>query len=224
MHELAARHYINRCVSGCDGKWPLEWFKEHFPYPFELGLSLGCGTGELERDVASKGICQQIEGIDLSPKAIEIAKQQAHSVEGAINYRVADLNYISLDEECADIAFFHQSLHHVERLENCLDEVKSALVNDGVLYLDEYVGPSRGEWSRDLVAQADRIYREIPRQIRGTSASVVRGRVDIGERLRNSPGAGRQYFSQHHCWSGWVYASIQRSTGVAGLIGGEADR
>ncbi len=42
--------------------------------------------------------------------------------------------------------FFHGSLHHIRNVERVLEEVHAALKPGGLLFLDEYMGPSRSEW------------------------------------------------------------------------------
>src|SRR4030095_3051807 len=40
-------------------------------------LSIGCGGGGLELFVAEQGLCAQIEGVDIAPGAIEVARKTA---------------------------------------------------------------------------------------------------------------------------------------------------
>jgi len=49
MEPLVVRHYINESISGHFGTWPFEWFEQNFKqyFPFECGLSIGCGGGHL---------------------------------------------------------------------------------------------------------------------------------------------------------------------------------
>ncbi|NJL27082.1 MAG: class I SAM-dependent methyltransferase [Thermoanaerobaculia bacterium] len=168
MHEPALRRYINASVTGSENQWPLEWFKEWLgARTFERGLSLGCGTGSLERDIRRKKICRSVVGLDLSAEALRQAEMQARE-EGldGIGYRTADFNQLDLGSEKFDIIFFHQALHHVENLEGCLDTCRSALLPGGLIYLDEYVGPSRREWSRELMCEADAVYASLPAKLR----------------------------------------------------------
>jgi SAM-dependent methyltransferase len=168
MSEPEVRHYINEQVTGSPHEWPMEWFQRvHSPTPYPLGLSVGCGDGALERDVRRKGICNRIVGVDLSEGALASASEQAESegIDG-ISYLRDDFNTFRLDRAQYDIVFFHQSLHHVARLERCVPEVASSLKTDGLLYLDEYVGPSRDDWNDELLADAQRVYESLPRSIR----------------------------------------------------------
>jgi SAM-dependent methyltransferase len=146
----------------------MAWFKENYVIePFSRGLSLGCGEGALERDVMEKRICCEMLGLDLSNEAVTRASALARAAGlDSINYRLGDMNHLELEEESFDIGFFHQSLHHVEALDSCLATVRRALRPDALLYLDEYIGPSRGDWCRELIAEAQEVYARLPRQIK----------------------------------------------------------
>ena len=59
-----------------------------------------------------------------------------------------------------------QVSYHVRELETFLEQVSAALRPAGVLYLDEYVGPSRHEWNKRLLAAADAVYGALPKVVR----------------------------------------------------------
>ncbi len=144
------RRAINRRVTGDPNRWPMEWFAERYvPAALPLGLSIGCGTGLLERDVITKGICDRAEGVDFSPEAIAEARRSAEEsgLARRLGYRVEDINAIRLPAARYDIVFFHGSLHHIRNVEPVLEEVRRALKPGGLLFLDEYMGPSRSEWT-----------------------------------------------------------------------------
>ncbi len=165
--EPVVRRRLNRRVTGSEDVWPMEWLAARVKVPFSRALSLGCGEGALERDLMAKGLCQAALGLDLSERAVELARRQA---EGAgystLEYRRADLNRLRLEPGSFDAAFSHQALHHVRELEACLQQVAAALVPGGLVYADEYVGPSRHEWRRELLAAAQEVYRRLPPAVR----------------------------------------------------------
>ena len=170
MAEQQCRSYINELVSGSPHTWPMEWFQREFvTRPFPLGLSVGCGDGALERDVRRKGICHEIVGLDISEGALEIARQKA-AEDGlaGISYEQGDFNTFELPEKRYEIVFFHQSMHHVANLEHCVAQIASTLKPGGLLYLDEYVGPSRTEWQDSLLMTVNDVYSTIPRAARRT--------------------------------------------------------
>lgn len=148
-HPLV-REYVNELVTGSPHDWPFDWFQREVPgRRFPLGLSIGCGTGALERDVLRRGICDRIEAFDASPASLETARAEAKTagLEDRVVYRLDDFNNASLPASRYDIVFFHQSLHHVSRLERLLRQVRRALKPGGIVYLDEFVGPSRDYWT-----------------------------------------------------------------------------
>jgi SAM-dependent methyltransferase len=135
------------------------------PSAFTSAVSLGCGEGALERDLRSKGLCASILGIDISTAALKLAESRAEGING-IEYREGDLNALELPDAAFDAAFFHQSLHHVEDLDSCLSATASALRPGALVYLDEYVGPSRGEWSASLIKEASELFAQLPASVR----------------------------------------------------------
>jgi SAM-dependent methyltransferase len=168
MHEAEVRRYVNASVSGSPNCWPTDWLRSLLEdRHLSTAVSLGCGEGALERDLLFKGICSSILGIDISAGALELARSRA-AARGltGVEYRQGDLNSLNLPSRSFDAAFFHQALHHVEDLDGCLSAMASALKPGGLLYLDEYVGPSRQEWIPALIAEADRFFVSLPAAIK----------------------------------------------------------
>lgn len=167
MHEEVVREYVNESVTGSPNVWPIEWLQTRVQSPFEEAVSIGCGEGALERDLLSKGMCRSILGIDLSTEALKLAeaKARAQGLAG-VRYEQGDMNALDLPEAAFDAAFFHQSLHHAERLDSCLAATAASLKAGALVYFDEYVGPSRGEWSFALLEAASEVFAGLPPSVR----------------------------------------------------------
>jgi ubiquinone/menaquinone biosynthesis C-methylase UbiE len=167
MSEAVVRRYINSSVTGSPDLWPIEWLRTLVPSPFASALSLGCGEGALERDLLSKQLCTRILGIDISSEALTLARERA-SASGltGVEYSQGDLNKLDLPASSFDAAFFHQSLHHVEDLDSCLSATVSALRPGSKVYFDEYVGPSRADWSMALIQEASEVFERLPAAVR----------------------------------------------------------
>jgi len=166
--EPVVRRCLNRRISGSEDVWPVDWLaREVVVERLPRTLSLGCGDGALERDLMTKGLCETVVGLDISEQALEVARRRAQG-EGfaGLSYRHADLDRLDLDGARFDAVFSHQALHHVRELESCLSEVARTLTPDGMLYLDEYVGPSRDQWDRERLAPAEEVYRQLPARMR----------------------------------------------------------
>jgi SAM-dependent methyltransferase len=188
LDDPHVRLLVNERISGSVGRWPMDWFQDLGLPRFDRAVSLGCGTGALERDLARRGLVRCVLGIDLSPSALARARGEARSagLEG-VAYAAADLNRLRLAAGSLDAVFVHQALHHVAALESCVDEVAAALHPDGVLFLDEYVGPSRSEWNREKLRSVREVFERIPsaaRRVRRLRLPV--DREDPSEAVRSS--------------------------------------
>lgn len=169
MAHPLVREYINESISEPERGWPFDWFQRTYPGRlFDNGLSIGCGTGALERDAIKRGICERIEGIDGSEVSLEIARREAMAADmgDRLTYRRDDFNDLSLSPSAYDIVFFQQSLHHVSRMERLLRQVARSLRPGGLVYLDEFIGPSRTYWTERRTAFYRAAYRLIPREVR----------------------------------------------------------
>jgi SAM-dependent methyltransferase len=70
---------VNERVSGDPERWPADWLREYLApvSPFPRALSLGCGTGNLERDLCRKRIVQSIVGVDTAPDVVDYARAES---------------------------------------------------------------------------------------------------------------------------------------------------
>jgi ubiquinone/menaquinone biosynthesis C-methylase UbiE len=112
-------------------------------------LSLGCGSGERELRWAEMSQFASIDAFDLSENrikyAIQIANQECKG--HIINYQVGNIYDIEMQEDFYDIVFAEQSLHHFSPLETLLLKIENTLKHDGYFILNEFVGPTRFQWS-----------------------------------------------------------------------------
>jgi ubiquinone/menaquinone biosynthesis C-methylase UbiE len=169
MAHPLVRRYINRSIGGDEEPWPLDWFQQRYPgQTFSRALSIGCGSGALERDLVRRGIVRHIEAFDASPLSIDLARTMAaeEGFSDLISYSVADFNAVSLQPSSFDLICFHQSLHHVQLLEQLLFQVRRALRPNGMLYLDEFIGPSRTFWNDQTLRWYRALYHLFPRNVR----------------------------------------------------------
>ena len=143
--------------------------------PVSRVLTIGCGTGELERGLSPHGFAVSHEGIDVAPGAV--AKAAAAAGEAGLShlrYRVADANALRLEPGSYDVVFGVHSVHHVAELEHVFGEVARALKPGGLLFLNEFVGPSRFQWTDRQLEVVDGLLRVLPEELR---VSLVDGRV-----------------------------------------------
>lgn len=206
MADPRVRDYIN---SAFGHLWPFDWFQQAFPgRRFPRALSIGCGTGALERDLVRRGLSDRVDALDgsIASLAIATAEAKAEKMDRQIRYMAADFNEPALPASTYDAIFFHQSLHHVAKLEKLLRATARALKPGGMLYLDEYIGPSRDEWNDGMMQDvrafhasldpALRVREEVPLPIQEDDPSEairsgeIMQQLEVGFRVDTFKGYG----------------------------------
>ena len=149
------------------------------PLPIRRAISLGCGFGGLERDLVDRGLCRDIYALDLAEGAIAEARRLAEAAGfgSRIRYQVADLEGAALPPGSADAVFAHQSVHHIEALDELFLAVRRALRRRGVFHLHEFVGPTRFQWTDAQLALANGFLDSLPPRLRRTPSGVPKGRL-----------------------------------------------
>ncbi|MEP6994899.1 MAG: class I SAM-dependent methyltransferase [Acidobacteriota bacterium] len=191
MNHPAVRAAINRRVTGNPQLWPIAWLREVVDrqVPFARVLSIGCGLGAFERTLVELGIASHISGIDASAEMIQRAQESAaeSGMAQRISYFASDARDFLGGARDLDAVFFHASLHHFDRLSDLLRLVREALAPRGILYLDEFAGPARNEWTWRHLLRWNAVYWGLPRTVRRTR--IVRrpiNRVDPTEAIASS--------------------------------------
>jgi SAM-dependent methyltransferase len=135
---------------------------------FRRGLSIGCGSGHLERTILNLGVCETIDAFDGSEESLCIARAEAEkaSLQDRVRYSLGNFNEPQLPPRAYDIVFVHQALHHVAKLEKLYRAILRTLQPNGLLFLDEYIGPSRHDWTDSNFAAHRRLYDSLPAHIR----------------------------------------------------------
>lgn len=139
--------YKNRSVSGNpDTNWVQYTLRKYFNgrLPLARCLSLGCGGGGLERELASSGAFQQCDAYDVSEGAVRLARERAEQLGiNNITYHIADINELTLPPCSYDAVWVSQAMHHFEALEHVNQQIRRSLRPNGLLILQDYVGPNR---------------------------------------------------------------------------------
>src|SRR2546423_452976 len=134
MAHPLVRRAINERVSGDPDIWPITALRVRLGRTARSALSIGCGTGGLERSIVDENISHDVTGIDISEAPLAEARRLAG--DRPIQYRVADA-WSFLRENAFDAIFFHGSLHHFDRLDELMELVARALRPNGFLWYDE---------------------------------------------------------------------------------------
>ena len=135
------------------------------------GLSIGCGTGGNEVRWGRTGRFRRIDAFDLSPERIRAARESVEGTpeESVVHFEIADLRRRDLPDGAYDMVLFEHSLHHFAPLRPLLEQVSRTLRRGGLLVVNEFVGPSRFQWTNDQLAGVNDLLRRFPREFRTCS-------------------------------------------------------
>ena len=169
LHDWWLREYANTQIGGDIPLWPMDWFQRWLDgRTFERALTIGCGTGGLERDLVRRDLVRSIDAFDGSVATLAVARRLARDegLQSRIRYFAADFNRPAFPKSAYDLVLFQESAHHVLHLEKLFHAVLRALKPDGLVYMDEYVGPSRFEWNESMMAPYRHIYDALDPELR----------------------------------------------------------
>jgi SAM-dependent methyltransferase len=105
--------------------------------------------------------------VDLSDEAVRIATEKARAERfDHLSYRTTDLNTIKLERQAYDVIFGISSVHHIDNLEHLFRQVQQALKPGGYFFLDEFIGPSRFQWTDAQLQSMNGELRRLPKELR----------------------------------------------------------
>jgi len=124
-------------------------------------LSIGCGGGTAEIAFSKHPCFETILAIDISPKIIEHAKQKITTNDPILHFECKNFITMDLNEQKFDVIHFNSSLHHFFNIEIALNKVKKILKKDGIMIINEYVGPNRFQWTKTRLLFINKVLKEI---------------------------------------------------------------
>lgn len=181
-HPLVAQR-INKKISGnphVDAYQHLRHALETrgWTFPVKCVVSLGCGFGALERQLAADGFAERIIGYDLAAGAIEGARELARQqMLTQLEYYVVDLDQVQLPEGEFDIVFGTYAVHHIGDLEGLCVRVRRALKRGGIFHVNEFVGPTRFQWTDAQIAHSNAFVFSLPKRYRLLQSGAERGPI-----------------------------------------------
>lgn len=152
-------------ISSDPNENPVLWFWKKYG-PFGRSASIACGNGILERFVAENLLPPggRITGFDISPESVNLARSL--SANKAADFAVRDLNYEPWEEGIYNAVFANGALHHVEALDFCLGQISASLTLSGLLYVNDYLGPARFQFSDTQIRLAHELLLCVPERFR----------------------------------------------------------
>jgi SAM-dependent methyltransferase len=135
--------------------------KEYGPLPRQKGVSVGCGDGRKEMDVLESGIVREFDLYELSTAAIAAGRDAAaqSGLQDRMHFHHGDaLGHVGP----YDLVFWNNSLHHMSDVGSALSWSKDVLRPDGLLIMDEYVGPTRWQYPQWVLNENTAYRKSLP--------------------------------------------------------------
>lgn len=162
----AILRHINRLVCGeaIDDPWGgLEQRMKALGRELRRALSVGCGNGYKEIQLLKKGIVQQFDLFEISQARIDQGRVLAvqHGVSGRVRFHAVNAFDQALDRNF-DLVYWNNALHHMMDVEAAIRWSHDRLVKGGFFIMDDFIGPSRFQWSDYHLEIASRVRELLP--------------------------------------------------------------
>jgi SAM-dependent methyltransferase len=160
--------HINRIVEGraTDGMHAgfhnriLKFFPDK---PAERAISVGCGVGTKEWELLRIGAVKHFDLYDISEANILHGRKHAeiNGFADRVTYRYADVFEVETESDY-DLVYWNNSLHHMSDVYQALRFSHDRLRFSGLLAIDDYVGPTRFQWTEENLRWARLIRHNLP--------------------------------------------------------------
>jgi SAM-dependent methyltransferase len=116
-----------------------------------LLLDVGCGMGSQDRFFAERFGCRAIEGVDLTPAHVDVAR--ARNAHPRVTYRVGNACHLPFPDDTFTHAISIEGIVHFDTRAAFLREARRVLRPDGALGVSDFVlcRPLRGRVERLLL-------------------------------------------------------------------------
>jgi 2-polyprenyl-3-methyl-5-hydroxy-6-metoxy-1,4-benzoquinol methylase len=149
--------HINKLILGypCSGLWAgtRKLIQDQSPKGgFKSGISVACGIGSKEMQIIEDGSVAHFDCYDLSRKRIEKGREDAakKGLTKNIDFHESDV-FATNSSGKYDFVFWSHALHHMMDVSHALEWSKDCLVEGGVIVIDDYVGPTRMQYSTEVL-------------------------------------------------------------------------
>ncbi len=160
-------YFINNYLADSRGKKSLH------------GISIGCGLGLAEIRLARSAAFHTFDAWDISPEQIAMAGKTAADagLDDVVKFRAAPALRISASPNSYDAAFGIASLHHFWPVSEIARSLNEWLKPGGLLFIFEYVGPARLQWTTAQTDIVNRLLETMPDHLKTRANGRVKRRV-----------------------------------------------
>lgn len=153
--------HVDRMISPETGRGVIGALSVHPGYAAaRRAVSVGCGAGRMERDLMRAGLAEAFDLFEISQVRADEAR--AASAREGLADRVAVRQENCFEVDTAgryDLVFWNHALHHMFDVDAAVRWSIDALAPGGWLVINDYVGPTRLQWTRAEVDLAREFLR-----------------------------------------------------------------
>jgi SAM-dependent methyltransferase len=183
--------HINRIVDGpaTDGMHAgfhnkiLKFFRDE---PAKRAISIGCGVGTKEWELIRIGAVQHFDLYDISEASILEGAKRAElaGLADRVSYHCADVFKVDI-AGYYDLVYWNNSLHHMPDVYEALRFSRDRLRFCGLLAIDDYVGPTRFQWTDENLRWARLVRETLPERL--LKSPWAPGHLVVREIMRQAP-------------------------------------
>lgn len=142
-------------------------------------LSLGCGTGEKELAWARTGQFAKIDAFDISDTRINkaVSRGREEQLDEILNFFVADVRKFPFHAEQYDLIIAEGILHHLAPLDVIVQQIQQGLKRDGYLVVNDFVGPSRFQWTGTQLGVVNALLTLLPHRFQKRRDGSIKRKV-----------------------------------------------
>jgi SAM-dependent methyltransferase len=135
--------------------------------PYPKALSIGCGIASKEIALLRSGAVEKFVVYEISTKRIGSGKRAAkrYGISDRIEFHNEAVEFDIPPPETFDLVYWNNSLHHMLDVRACLTWCRSALRPGGVIYLNDFVGPTRMQWPDEMIDVANHVRGSLPERL-----------------------------------------------------------
>ena len=132
------------------------------------GVSVGCGTGAKEMRLIRMGIVEHFDLYEITEARIKLGMVEAEKfgITGNVTWHRVDA-FSACTSRDYDLVHWNNSLHHMLDVDAAVAWSLDRLESGGIFAMDDFVGPSRFQWSDADLEHAAAFRRSLPKRLLG---------------------------------------------------------
>lgn len=162
--------------------------------PYARGVSVGCGTAHHELKLLGAGVVEHFTLFEIAPNRIEQIHAKAAQAGLASRIEVVSEDaFAHVGRPEYDLVYWKDALHHMPSAFEAVGWSHAVLRPGGLFYMNDFVGPTRMQWTDRQLDLAARVRAALPmdylRNPRAPEAQVPlrRARPTIEGMLASDP-------------------------------------